>query len=82
MYLLHKRSGLVLKFAIWRPVKGRSFGPRPCLRNEWLLYFVLVLCLSGRENGAIKTKAFVIGLLPPELNIVGGAVSLIHQLPI
>ena len=34
------------------------------------------------EKGAIKTKAFVKGLLPPELNIVVGAVSLIRQLPI
>ena len=34
------------------------------------------------KNGAIKTKAFVKGLFVPKLNIVGGAVSLIQQLPI
>ena len=40
----------------------------------------IVFILS--RNGAIKTKAFIKGLLAPELNIVDGAFSLIHQLPI
>ena len=34
------------------------------------------------RKSTIKTKSFVRGLFVPELNIVGGAVSLTQQLPI
>ena len=39
-----------------------------------LYKFSVNIVFIWARNGTIKTNAFVIRLLPPELNIVGGAV--------
>ena len=62
------------------PVKihKSSFKHFKCL----LIILLQILCLSGQENGANRTKAFVKGFLGLEMNIVWRSKLLILQLPI